>query len=133
MSYACPIIMNFWEDRGVYTFYLPTKFQFHRLINNGDLLADRNRWKDRQTDTHTHRLNLILSLYSTKGQVIIITIIVKCICRCKYIHNSYRVSKFRLQQPTVYLYQLFIHVHVLIFINRLFFRVCLHYLSTQLA
>ena len=37
------------------SFTVPTKFQLHRLINNGDLLADRNRWKDRKTDTQTDR------------------------------------------------------------------------------
>ena len=41
------------------TFYLPTKFQLHSLVNNGDLFADKNCWKY----THTHRLNLILSPY----------------------------------------------------------------------
>ena len=49
LSYAYPIIMNFSEDWGVGIIYLHTKFRLHRLINNGDLLADRNRW----TDTHT--------------------------------------------------------------------------------
>ena len=43
--------------------YLPSKFQLHRLINNGDLLADRILWKD----TLTHRLNLILSPYNIIG------------------------------------------------------------------
>ena len=36
--------------------YLPTsfKFQLHRLISNGDLLSDRNRWKHTHTPTNTH-------------------------------------------------------------------------------
>ena len=35
--------------------YLPTKFQLNRFINyNGDLISDRNRWKDTQTHTQTH-------------------------------------------------------------------------------
>ena len=57
LSYACPIIMNFSEDWGVGTFYLP-KFQLHRLINNGDLLADRNRWKDTHRDWIWYSLHI---------------------------------------------------------------------------
>ena len=37
------------------TFYLPTKFQLHRLINNGDLLADRILC-DRHTETESDTL-----------------------------------------------------------------------------
>ena len=67
--------MNFSEDRGVGIIYVPTKFQLHWLINNGDLLSDMNRWKhthshkhthtymDRQTDRQTQKLDLILSPY----------------------------------------------------------------------
>ena len=53
LRYACPIIMNFSEDRGVGIIYLPIKFQLHRLINNRDLLADSNRWTNTQTETDT--------------------------------------------------------------------------------
>ena len=53
LSYACPLIMHFLENWGVSTIYLPTKFQLHRFINNGDLLADKNRLTDTHTDTHT--------------------------------------------------------------------------------
>ena len=47
--------MNFSEDLGVgkLTFYLPTTFQLHRLTDNGDLIADRNRWKHTYRQTHT--------------------------------------------------------------------------------
>ena len=38
LSYVCPIIMNFSEDWGVGIIYLPTKFQLHWFISNGDLL-----------------------------------------------------------------------------------------------
>ena len=47
--------------------YLSAKFEPGRFTNNGDLLLDRNHWKQRRTNTHTetdrhtHRLNLILS------------------------------------------------------------------------
>ena len=41
------------DDLGVGIIYLPTKIHFHRLINNGDLLADRNRWTDTHTVIHT--------------------------------------------------------------------------------
>ena len=54
--------MNFLEDRGVGMIYLPTKFQLHRFISNGDLLSERNhrdkhthRHTDRQTDRQTHK------------------------------------------------------------------------------
>ena len=55
LSYACPIIMNFSEDWAVGIIYLPFKFQLHRLINNGNLLSDRNRWKHTDKQTHTDR------------------------------------------------------------------------------
>ena len=53
LSYVCPIIMNFSEDRGVGIIYLPTKFQLRRLIRNRDLVSDRNRWKHSHTHTHS--------------------------------------------------------------------------------
>ena len=51
--------MNFSEDRGVGIIYLPTKFQLHRFINNGDLLLDRNHWKDVQTHTEIYTRSII--------------------------------------------------------------------------
>ena len=45
LSYASLIIMNFSEDWDVGIFYLFTKFELDRFINNGDLLSDRYHWK----------------------------------------------------------------------------------------
>ena len=42
-------------------FYLSTKFERDRSTNNRNLLSDKNHWTDKQTDTHLHRLNLMLS------------------------------------------------------------------------
>ena len=57
------IITNFLEDRDMGILFLSSKFELDQSTNNRDLLSDRNRWKHKNTDTHTHRLNLILSPY----------------------------------------------------------------------
>ena len=53
-------IINFSGSCVVVILYLFAKFELDRSTNNGDLLSDRNHWKqrhttkkDRQTDTHT--------------------------------------------------------------------------------
>ena len=40
---------------------LSTKLEVDSCLNIGDLLADRSLWKDTHTQTHTQRLNLIVS------------------------------------------------------------------------
>ena len=72
LNYVCRIIMNFSEDWGVGIIYLPTKFQLHRFISNGDLLSDRNRWKCAHKRTHRQTDTLpIHHMLSTKFQVFI--------------------------------------------------------------
>ena len=43
--------------------YLSIKFELDRSSNNGDLLSDRKHRIHKYTDTHTHKLNLIVSRY----------------------------------------------------------------------
>ena len=45
--------------------YFSTKFEVDRSTNKGDLLSDTGQETlETQTDRQTHRLNLILPLYS---------------------------------------------------------------------
>ena len=64
--------MNCSEDRDMGIFYLSTKFELDQSTNNRDLLSDRNHWKHIHKDkqTHTDRLNLILSPYRIECRVI---------------------------------------------------------------